>query len=107
MVEYAFSRLPCSSEEENSVLKTGVTDTFAIEVDDVEMSDSFLAYPIFNDEDPHEYPLDYQTIQHYQQNDERWREPTNERLPNKFPRIQITSWVELIVNQRNRMYLGK
>ena len=62
MVEYAFSRLPCSSEEENSVLKTGVTDTFAIEVDDVEMSDCFLAYPIFNDEDPHEYPLDYQTI---------------------------------------------
>eukprot|EP00978_Attheya_sp_CCMP212_P023220 scaffold70574_cov47-Attheya_sp.AAC.1 len=41
------------------------------ELDDLKMLDCFLTYPIVNDEDPQEYPLDYQTIQHYQQNDER------------------------------------
>jgi transposase InsO family protein len=88
-----------SLEEESSASKTGVADAFAIELDDVEMSDCFINYPIFNDEDPHEYPLDYQTIQHYQQNDERLQ-AANQRLPNKFPRIQVTNGVELIVYQK-------
>eukprot|EP00978_Attheya_sp_CCMP212_P034949 scaffold149608_cov54-Attheya_sp.AAC.1 len=83
----AFSCVPRTSEEESSASKTGVVDAFAIELDDLEMLDCFLMYPIFNDEDPQEYPLDYQTIQHYQQNDEHLQE-ANERLPIKFPRIQ-------------------
>eukprot|EP00978_Attheya_sp_CCMP212_P010836 scaffold26338_cov49-Attheya_sp.AAC.5 len=55
----AFSRVSCSSEEESSASKTGVANAFAIELDDLEMLDCFLTYPIFNDEDPQEYPLDY------------------------------------------------
>eukprot|EP00978_Attheya_sp_CCMP212_P001210 scaffold2532_cov42-Attheya_sp.AAC.2 len=95
----AFSRVPRSLEEESSASKTGVADAFAIELDDLDMLDCFLMYPIFNDEDPQEYPLDYQTIQHYQQNDERLQ-AANERLPIKFPRIQVTNGVELIVYQK-------
>eukprot|EP00978_Attheya_sp_CCMP212_P007731 scaffold17973_cov64-Attheya_sp.AAC.2 len=57
VIDDAFARVPRS--------KTGVADAFAIELDDLEMLDCFLTYPIFNDEDPQEYPLDYQTIQHY------------------------------------------
>eukprot|EP00978_Attheya_sp_CCMP212_P014732 scaffold37681_cov54-Attheya_sp.AAC.5 len=53
--------------EESSASNTGVTDAFAIGLDDVEMLDCFLACPIFNDDDLQEYPLDYQTIQHVQQ----------------------------------------
>jgi hypothetical protein len=79
--------------------KTGVADAFAIELDDLEMIDCFLTYPIFNDEDPQEYPLDYQTIQHYQQNDERLQ-AANEQLPIKFPRIQVTNEAALIVYQK-------
>eukprot|EP00978_Attheya_sp_CCMP212_P025289 scaffold80992_cov27-Attheya_sp.AAC.1 len=71
------------------------TGAFAIELDDLKMLD----YPIFNDEDPQEYPLDYQTIQHYQQNDE-CLEAANEHLPIKFPCIQVTNGVELIVYQK-------
>eukprot|EP00978_Attheya_sp_CCMP212_P029076 scaffold102189_cov64-Attheya_sp.AAC.6 len=37
VVADAFSRVPCSLEEESSVSKTGVADAFAIELDDVEM----------------------------------------------------------------------
>eukprot|EP00978_Attheya_sp_CCMP212_P010435 scaffold25289_cov46-Attheya_sp.AAC.4 len=95
----AFSRVPYSSEEESLASKTGVADAFAIELNDFEMLDYFLAYPTFNDEDPQEYPLDYQTIQHYQQNDERLQ-AANERLPIKFPHIQVTNGVELIVYQK-------
>eukprot|EP00978_Attheya_sp_CCMP212_P011733 scaffold29115_cov56-Attheya_sp.AAC.6 len=95
----AFSRVPRSSEEESLASKTGVANTFAIELDDLEMLDCFLTYPIFNDEDPQEYPLDYQTIQHYQQNDE-CLQAVNKRLPIKFPRIQVTNRVELIVYQK-------
>eukprot|EP00978_Attheya_sp_CCMP212_P030357 scaffold111347_cov25-Attheya_sp.AAC.1 len=95
----AFSRVPRSSEEESSASKAGVADAFAIELDDLEMLDCFLTYPIFNDEDPQEYPLNYQTIQHYQQNDERLQ-AANERLLIKFPRIQVTNGVELIVHQK-------
>eukprot|EP00978_Attheya_sp_CCMP212_P047046 scaffold421195_cov46-Attheya_sp.AAC.1 len=87
----AFSRVPCSLEEESLVSKTGVADAFAIELDDLEMLDFFLAYPIFNNEDPQEYPLDYQTIQHYQQNDESLQAAANEHLPIKFPHIQVTN----------------
>eukprot|EP00978_Attheya_sp_CCMP212_P022526 scaffold67261_cov43-Attheya_sp.AAC.1 len=57
----AFPCVPRSSEEESLASRTGVTDTFAIELNDLEMLDCFLTYPIFNDEDPQEYPLDYQT----------------------------------------------
>eukprot|EP00978_Attheya_sp_CCMP212_P022036 scaffold65111_cov48-Attheya_sp.AAC.1 len=90
-----------SSEEESSASNTGVADAFAIELDDVEMLDCFLSYPIFNNEDPHEYPLDYQIIQHYQQNDERLQ-AANECLPFKFPPriLQVTNGVELIVYQK-------
>ena len=70
-----------------------------MELDDIEMLDCFLAYTIFNEEDPQEYPLDYQTIQQYQQNDPRLQ-AAHERLPNKFPRIQVTNGIELIVYQR-------
>jgi hypothetical protein len=35
------------------------------------MLDCFLAYHIFHEDDPQEYPSDYQTIQQYQQTDPR------------------------------------
>jgi transposase InsO family protein len=95
----AFSRVPASEEESSTPKTTGVVDAFAMELDDIEMLDCFLAYPIFNEEDPQEYPLDYQTIQQYQQNDPRLQ-AAHERLPNKFPRIQVTNGIELIVYQR-------
>eukprot|EP00978_Attheya_sp_CCMP212_P008115 scaffold18868_cov51-Attheya_sp.AAC.1 len=94
-----FSRVPSSEEESSTPTTTCVVDAFAMELDDVEMLDCFLAYPIFNEEDPQEYPLDYQTIQQYQQNDPRLQ-GANERLPNKFPRIQVANGVELIVHQK-------
>eukprot|EP00978_Attheya_sp_CCMP212_P025611 scaffold82652_cov55-Attheya_sp.AAC.1 len=47
-------RVPHSLEEESSASKTSVADAFAIELDDLEMLDCFLTYPIFNDEDPQE-----------------------------------------------------
>ena len=101
VVADALSRVPRSLEEESSASKpkTGFADAFSIELDNIEMSDCFLNYPVFNKEDPQEYPLDYQTIQHYQQNDERLQ-AASQQLPNKFPRIQITNGVELIVYQK-------
>eukprot|EP00978_Attheya_sp_CCMP212_P012381 scaffold30799_cov50-Attheya_sp.AAC.4 len=96
----AFSRVSRSSEEESSASKTGVADAFAIELDDLKMLDFFLAYPIFNDEDPQEYPLDYQTIQHYQQKNDECLQAANEHLPIKFPCIQVMNGVELIVYQK-------
>eukprot|EP00978_Attheya_sp_CCMP212_P006302 scaffold14274_cov49-Attheya_sp.AAC.5 len=95
----AFSRVPHSLGEESLASKTGVANSFTIELDDLEMLDCFLAYPIFNDEDPQEYPLDYQTIQHYQQSDE-CLQAANQCLPIKFPCIQVPNGVELIVYQK-------
>ena len=43
--------------------------------------------------------MDYQTIQHYQQNDERLQ-AANKCLSNKFLRSQVTNGVELIVYQK-------
>jgi hypothetical protein len=97
----AFSRVPSSEEESSTPTTTGAVNAFAIELDDVEMLDCFLAYPIFNEEDPQEYSLDYQTIQQYQQNDPRLQ-AAHEQLPNKFPRIQVANGVELIVYQKEQ-----
>eukprot|EP00978_Attheya_sp_CCMP212_P001545 scaffold3163_cov60-Attheya_sp.AAC.15 len=43
VLERTFSRVPRSLEEESSAPNTGVADAFAIELDDVDMLDCFLA----------------------------------------------------------------